>query len=142
MPAAAPPPAAASALLQAVASQAQGARPPQPQPTPIAATQSLTAPMHPCTNSASFHALLRAHRAVVALFTDIQGCPPCRMIAPVYEQLAEQKGIKVLGGKGAAFTKIDIRVGAGQTLAGEWRVSATPTFMFFLDGKKVASIYS
>lgn len=62
------------------------------------------------------------------------------MIAPVYEQLASEKGVKIgagASGKGAAFTKIDIRVGSGGTLAQEWGVRATPTFMFFLDGKKV-----
>lgn len=60
------------------------------------------------------------------------------MITPVFEQLAAQKGTRAATGeRGAAFTKIDLRVGAGGTLATEWGVRATPTFMFFLDGTKV-----
>ncbi|KAJ6557338.1 PPPDE putative peptidase domain-containing protein [Mycena vulgaris] len=130
----------AASLLQAVAAQAQ--RPVSaPTAAPLAATESLAAPMHPSTNSASFRTLLRTHRAVVAFFTDAQGCPPCRVIAPVFEQLAAEKGIHAAsGGRGAAFTKIDLRVGAGGALATEWGVRATPTFMFFLDGTKVAEI--
>ncbi|KAJ7505456.1 PPPDE putative peptidase domain-containing protein [Mycena galericulata] len=146
VPAAPPVPAnqpVAASLLQAVAAQAQGSgTAPSPSPVaPLAATESLTAPMHPVTNSASFRMLLRTHRAVVAFFTDQQGCPPCRMIAPIFEQLAEQKGIRAAnGGRGAVFTKIDMRVGAGGTLAGEWGVRVTPTFMFFLDGTKVSEL--
>ena len=41
-------------------------------------------------------------------------------------------------GRGAAFTSIDIRVGQGQALAAEFGIRATPTFLFFLDGKKVS----
>ncbi|KAJ6619539.1 PPPDE putative peptidase domain-containing protein [Mycena sp. CBHHK59/15] len=147
---ASPNPQLAASLLQAVAAQAQSSSssappstwqlPPAPAPAPLPATESLTAPMHPCTNPASFRALLRAHRAVVALFTDVVGCPPCRMIAPVYEQLAAEKGTRAGGSGGAAFTKIDIRVGAGNALAAEWSVRATPTFMFFLDGTKVCGL--
>ncbi|KAJ6584791.1 PPPDE putative peptidase domain-containing protein [Mycena capillaripes] len=145
-PAVAPPPPnqpVATSLLQAVAAQAQaGASNSPSQPAaPLAATESLAGPLHPSTNSASFRALLRTHRAVVAFFTDFQGCPPCRMITPVFEQLAAEKGARAAnGGRGAAFTKIDLRVGAGGTLATEWGVRATPTFMFFLDGTKVAEI--
>ncbi|KAK7048237.1 PPPDE putative peptidase domain-containing protein [Favolaschia claudopus] len=145
VPAVAPPPPnqpVAASLLQAVAAQAQA--PPSnlpPAAAPLAATESLAGALHPVTNSASFRTLLRTHRAVVALFTDFQGCPPCRMIAPVYEQLAAEKGVRAAtGGRGAAFTKIDIRVGAGGTLATEWGIRATPTFMFFLDEKKIAEV--
>ncbi|KAJ7366713.1 PPPDE putative peptidase domain-containing protein [Mycena albidolilacea] len=133
----------AASLLQAVAAQAQGqpSTPNPPPAAPLAATQSLASPLHPSTNSASFRTLIRTHRAVVAFFTDFQGCPPCRMIAPVFEQLAAEKGVRVAtGGRGAAFTKIDLRIGAGGTLATEWGVRATPTFMFFLDGTKIAEI--
>ncbi|KAJ7071850.1 PPPDE putative peptidase domain-containing protein [Mycena belliarum] len=140
---AAPPPPnqpIAASLLQAVAAQAQRSSSAL-NPVPLAATESLAAPMHPSTNSASFRTLLRSHRAVVAFFTDQQGCPPCRVIAPVFEQLAAEKGIRAgSGGRGAAFTKIDLRVGAGGTLASEWGVRATPTFMFFLDGTKVSEL--
>jgi hypothetical protein len=62
------------------------------------------------------------------------------MIEPVFERLAEEKGVKLgAAGKasGAAFTKISMDVGMGGRVAGDWGVSVTPTFIFFLDGKKV-----
>ncbi|KAI5831552.1 DUF862-domain-containing protein [Schizophyllum commune Tattone D] len=134
-------PALASSILQAVASQAAGGAGPSTQPSqqPLHATDTLTAPIHPCTNSASFHNLLKTHRAVVADFTD-QYCGPCRAIAPEFERLAE-KGVRVgHSGRGAAFTSIDIRVGQGQALAAEFGIRATPTFLFFLDGKKISEV--
>jgi thiol-disulfide isomerase/thioredoxin len=145
-PAVAPPPPnqpVAASLLQAVAAQAQASSSTPSLPAaPLAATESLAGPIHPSTNSASFRNLLRTHRAVVAFFTDYQGCPPCRMIAPVFEQLAADKGVRAAaGGRGAAFTKIDLRVGAGGTLATEWGVRVTPTFMFFFDGTKVRRLH-
>ncbi|KAL1722832.1 PPPDE putative peptidase domain-containing protein [Schizophyllum commune] len=135
-------PALASSILQAVASQAAGGAGPSIQPAqqPLHATDTLTAPIHPCTNPASFHNLIKTHRAVVADFTD-QYCGPCRAIAPEFERLAEEKGVRVgHNGRGAAFTSIDIRVGQGQALAAEFGIRATPTFLFFLDGKKISEV--
>lgn len=56
------------------------------------------------------------------------------MIAPIFEELA---GEKTKNGDSVAFTKIDLDVGMGSAVAREWGVSVTPTFVFFLDGKKV-----
>lgn len=103
------------------------------------ATNSLTGPLHIVTNQASFNHFLKAHRAAVALFTAPQTCPPCRVIEPVFDRLAEEKGIRE-GRNGAAFAKIDMNVGMGRSLAAEWGIRATPTFIFFLDGKKVHAI--
>lgn len=58
------------------------------------------------------------------------------MIEPVFERISEEKGLKA-DGRGAGFAKIDIGVGLGNSLASQWSVHGTPTFMFFLDGKKV-----
>jgi hypothetical protein len=55
------------------------------------------------------------------------------MISPVFETLAQEKG----GREGVAFTKIDLGAGLGGSVASEWAVRVTPTFLFFLDGKKV-----
>lgn len=95
-------------------------------------TSSITAPMHVITNSASFDSFLRSHRVAVAFFTS-RTCPPCRMIEPVFERLSEQKSPQ-----GVACAKIDIHVGLGRSLAGQWNIRATPTFYFFLDGEKVS----
>ncbi|KAF8073406.1 PPPDE putative peptidase domain-containing protein [Lyophyllum atratum] len=117
-----------ASILQAVAAQAQAS-------TSTPATQTLTAPIHVISNPPAFHSFLKNHRAAVALFTDAT-CGPCRMIAPVYEKLSEEKGVKA-DGTGAGFAKIDIRIGQGQALASEWGIRATPTFIFYLDGKKL-----
>ncbi|KAG6872374.1 hypothetical protein C0995_010188 [Termitomyces sp. Mi166 len=135
-PEATPNPQLAAQLLQAVASRAAASTPSTAAPN--TAAQSLTAPIHAITNPASFNTFLKNHRAAVAFFTSAT-CGPCRMIEPVFERLAEEKGIKA-DGRGAGFAKIDIDVGLGNSLASQWNVRATPTFMFFLDGKKVDEV--
>lgn len=62
------------------------------------------------------------------------------MIEPVFERLAEEKGVKA-DGRGVGFAKVDIGVGTGHVLAGEWAIRATPTFYFFLDGNKVRGAF-
>ena len=63
------------------------------------------------------------------------------MIEPVFERLSEEKGFHH-DRDGAGFAKVDIGVGMGRNLASEWGIRATPTFMFFLNGKKVRLFYS
>jgi hypothetical protein len=58
------------------------------------------------------------------------------MIEPVVERLAEEKGVSQ-DRQGVAFAKIEIKVGMGSALAGQYGIRATPTFLFFLDGEKV-----
>jgi len=58
------------------------------------------------------------------------------MIEPIFERLSEEKGVRE-GFSGAGFAKVDINVGMGRNLASEWNIRATPTFIFYLDGKKV-----
>ncbi|KAF8192182.1 PPPDE putative peptidase domain-containing protein [Pholiota molesta] len=125
----------AASILQAVASQAQAGGYGQGAAPPSQATNSLVAPVHIITNPASFKSFLRSHKAAVAFFTS-ETCGPCKMIEPIFERLAEEKGSHE-GRNGASFAKIDIDVGQGQTLASEWGVRATPTFMFFLAGEKL-----
>ncbi|RXW24882.1 hypothetical protein EST38_g925 [Candolleomyces aberdarensis] len=132
---AAPNPQLAASILQSVAAQAQAgpgtaSRPPVHHP--------ITGPIHVTTNSASFDAFLKSHKAAVAFFTS-QTCPPCRMIEPIFERLADEKGIRE-DKNGAGFAKVDLGVGMGNRLAGQYGVRATPTFIFFLDGKKVEEL--
>jgi hypothetical protein len=49
------------------------------------------------------------------------------MIEPVFEELAQTKARQ----GGIAFVKIDLGVGLGREVAREWKVTATPTFIFF-----------
>ena len=66
------------------------------------------------------------------------------MIEPVFEDLAWSKKNLTMssGGKAQAecqiaFVNVDLGVGMGLMVAREYGVTATPTFDFFLDGKKV-----
>ncbi|KAI0352609.1 DUF862-domain-containing protein [Trametes cingulata] len=135
---ASPNPALASALLQAVASQAYSTgslSAPTSMPTVNPDSSTVAGPIHMCTNPSSLRSLLQSHRAAVVLFTS-PTCPPCRMIEPVFEDLAHQKTHGMGSGR-VAFVKVDMAVGMGSQVAGEWGVRVTPTFLFFLDGKKV-----
>ncbi|RPD62239.1 DUF862-domain-containing protein [Lentinus tigrinus ALCF2SS1-7] len=135
---ASPNPALASALLQAVAQQAYSTgslSAPTSLPRPPAPGSSTVAgPIHICTNPSSLHGLLQAHKAVVVFFTSAT-CGPCRMIEPVFEEIAHQKTHGRDGGR-PAFVKVDMSVGMGGQVGQEWGVRVTPTFLFFLDGKK------
>jgi hypothetical protein len=71
------------------------------------------------------------------------------MIEPVFEDLARSKKNLTTGSGGnpqaesqIAFVKVDLGVGMGSMVAREYGVSATPTFGFFLDGKKVRVVRS
>ena len=129
----------ASTLPQSVASQAAGPPPAQasylptpaatPSPQPAAAT--VAAPLQICSNLQHFHNILPSHRAVSAFFTS-RTCPPCKIVEPVFEDLAAEKA-----SKGIAFVKIDLSAMFGGDVARAHGVTATPTFLFFLDGKKM-----
>ena len=143
-----------TSLLQTVSNRATGSSLAVPASAPdsgystpstsaaAAAASSASSPIHPSTNPSSFRSLLGTHRAVVAMFTSAT-CPPCRMIEPVFEDLAWSKNLTTSSGGKAqaegqiAFVKVDLGVGMGSMVAREYGVTATPTFEFFLDGKKV-----
>lgn len=59
-------------------------------------------------------------------------CPPCKTIAPIYEQLAAKHSVPNI----LAFAKVN--VDHVQDLARTYRVTAMPTFLFFKDGNQVA----
>lgn len=129
----------ASSLLQSVAARAAGPSAAQTGylPTPVAtptpkqpAAATVAAPLQVCTNMQHFREILSSHRAVVAFFTS-RTCPPCRIIEPVFEDLAANKS-----SKGVAFVKVDLGGFLGNDIAGVYSVRATPTFLFFLDSNK------
>lgn len=113
-------------------------------PAPVAASLSpaasaanaatLTSQVHMITNRSSLQSLLDANRAVVVFFTS-DTCPPCKMIHPAYRDISAEKGRE-----GVAFGEVNMSRGMSSMLAQELRVSATPTFMFFVGGKKVCSV--
>ncbi|KAF9283536.1 hypothetical protein BGZ68_005277 [Mortierella alpina] len=72
-------------------------------------------------------AIIQDNPATVVYFTSAS-CPPCRVIAPIYEELVQAKGGKIKG------VKVD--VGMAQAIGRQYEIRSTPTFMFFLRGTK------
>jgi thioredoxin 1 len=56
-------------------------------------------------------------------------CPPCRMIAPILDELAEEYDGRVRIGK--------VNVGEEQSLAAEYGITAVPTLLLFQKGQVV-----
>lgn len=144
-PARAPTPAAsaingsASSLLNSVASAATSA----PATSSPLASSSTTAPpsapasaLTPVTSSANFQSLLKSHHLVVN-FTNTPGCPPCRVIKPIFESIASSYSSYAARSPGLRFVEIELGVGEGRVIASKYGVSATPTFIFFRSGQKV-----
>ena len=79
----------------------------------------------------NFQALLHAHHALVVDFW-AEWCGPCRMVAPVVEELAREYAGKV------SFAKCN--TDDNPLLAGTYNISAIPTLLFFGNGKLVDRI--
>jgi thioredoxin 1 len=86
----------------------------------------ISAPLH-------FRTLLNAHTYLIADFY-ATWCPPCKQIAPIYNQLSSTHTVP---GK---FAFVKINVDEQREVAGQYGVTAMPTFMLFKDGKKVEEI--
>ncbi|MDD5126761.1 MAG: thioredoxin [Dehalococcoidales bacterium] len=59
-------------------------------------------------------------------------CGPCRMVAPVVEELSEEYAGKMV------FGKVD--VDQNPTIAGKYGIMSIPTLLIFKDGKPVTNI--
>ncbi|KAG6776520.1 hypothetical protein POTOM_020033 [Populus tomentosa] len=68
-----------------------------------------------------------SQKLIVVDFT-ASWCPPCKMIAPIFAELAKKF-------PNVTFLKVD--VDELKTVAEEWNVDAMPTFIFLKDGKLV-----
>ncbi|CAO3569555.1 unnamed protein product [Mortierella alpina] len=103
---------------------------PSIQNAPLSSSASLAAGPAAVTSVSDpmqLRTLIQNHPATVVYFTSAT-CPPCRVIAPIYEELVQAKGGKIKG------VKVD--VGMAQAIGREYEVRSTPTFMFFLRGTK------
>lgn len=69
---------------------------------------------------------------LLAYFT-AKWCPPCRMIAPIFEQLAEENH------KSINFVKIDIDKSELTSIVSAHNVSAVPTFIGYVGKKTIGS---
>lgn len=86
----------------------------------------ISAPLH-------FRTLLNGYTYLVADFY-ATWCPPCKAIAPVYEQLSNANTVP---GK-IAFVKINID--EVRELAAQYKISSVPTLLIFKNGKQIEEI--
>ncbi len=93
-----------------------------------------TSPLTLVSSMSNLTSILK-YPAVVVNFTNTPGCPPCRVIKPVYEAIAAEYAS--YEAKGARFVEVELGSGEGREIASRYLVHATPTFLFFRDGKKV-----
>ncbi|KAG8737836.1 hypothetical protein FRC10_007763 [Ceratobasidium sp. 414] len=127
-PTQAAPPADISGLLTSVVNQSTGSA--NPPLSGLPAAETVAAPVHMSTNSASFNSLLNTHKTAIVFFTSAN-CGPCRMVEPAFEDHASDKG-----GPDIAFVKVSLDGMGGQGVAAQYGIRATPTFLFFLNGEK------
>ncbi len=85
----------------------------------------------PVVDEARFAAeVLEADRPVVVDFT-ASWCPPCRVMAPVLDELAADRD-------DVRFVKVD--VDADPAVAQRYGVMSMPTFLLFRDGRPVLQL--
>ncbi|KXL51384.1 hypothetical protein M433DRAFT_57167 [Acidomyces richmondensis BFW] len=89
-------------------------------------TVHVTSPQH-------FTQLLSSSRIVVTDFY-ADWCGPCKVVAPVYEQLSQQLSRPGI----ITFTKVD--TDAQRTIAQTYNISAMPTFLIFKAGRETKRI--
>jgi thioredoxin 1 len=78
-------------------------------------------------NSANFEQEVTAHPGNVLVDFYTQSCSPCRMMAPILEEIAKEKQSDLKIGKVDAAEQAQ--------LAATFRVSAVPTFVLFKNGQ-------
>ena len=82
------------------------------------------------TDINEFNTLKAGNKLLVVDFT-ASWCPPCRMIAPMFEKMAEEHPEAIL-------VKVDVDDAAD--IAGECGISCMPTFQFFKNGSLLAKL--
>ncbi|KUI61894.1 Desumoylating isopeptidase 1 [Cytospora mali] len=81
------------------------------------------------SNSQELDSLLAgAQKSCAVVFFTSATCAPCKMLYPVYDELAAEVGDK------GVLIKVDISQASG--VGGRYSVRATPTFITFLHGKE------
>jgi thioredoxin 1 len=78
-------------------------------------------------NSANFASEVLAAKSPVLVDFYTQDCAPCRMMAPVLDEIARERG--------EALKIVKVDVNENQQLAAQFRVTAMPTFILFQNGQ-------
>ncbi|KAF9158713.1 hypothetical protein DFQ26_007312 [Actinomortierella ambigua] len=94
---------------------------------PTNATAAATTAVPFLTDLTKLRSTIANNKAVAVYFTSAT-CPPCRVIAPIYDELIQEKQDKIVG------VKVDI--GMAQAIGRAFSIRSTPTFMFFLNGEE------
>ncbi|KAJ5945665.1 hypothetical protein N7454_002504 [Penicillium verhagenii] len=104
------------------------AAPPTRQPAPV--YQAPLGRVRNVSNLAQLESqLAAASNTCAVIFFTSSTCPPCKVVYPTYDELAEEAGEK------ARLIKVDI--GSAYDVSMKYSVRATPTFMTFLKGQKL-----
>lgn len=82
-------------------------------------------------DASNFEEVVKGNENVVVDFW-AEWCGPCRMLAPIIDELAEEYAGKVV------FVKVN--TDENQMLAATYGISAIPTLIFFKNGKPVDQI--
>mmetsp|Transcript_10167 Transcript_10167/g.19048 ORF Transcript_10167/g.19048 Transcript_10167/m.19048 type:complete len:104 (+) Transcript_10167:212-523(+) len=79
-------------------------------------------------NLAEFDVLVGHETKLIVIDFTASWCPPCRMIGPIFEKMAEEF-------PDAVFVKVD--VDQADDIAGQCGIRAMPTFQFYKGGQMV-----
>ncbi len=79
-------------------------------------------------NSSNFNSFLKENKYAVVDFW-AEWCAPCKMMAPVIDELAKEYAGEIVFGK--------INTDEAQNIANRYAITAIPTLIFFRDGKPV-----
>ncbi|RKL06882.1 hypothetical protein BFJ68_g10050 [Fusarium oxysporum] len=94
--------------------------------------QTPSAPKHGVkivSNSAEFDRLMNgAKNSCAVVFFTSATCPPCKVLYPIYDELAEEVGEK------ATLIKVDIAQPQAHEIGSRYSIRATPTIVTFLRG--------